>query len=184
MQSIRGGCEVHGWAHSRNGAELRRSFPSPFSSELEHQIAAHGESREGEAGNPVLVDQVLGDCGYIPRASRMIERRRQSVCAAAIALVHAHYIHARSHALRGDTQHVLRLAGTFKAMHDNHSQRIFPIGLPVAMTQHLRAGFDFDQSLFGGRKRNSPGQKETCQGLKMSRHANRDVAQILVLPFA
>jgi hypothetical protein len=36
------------------------------------------------------------------------------------------------------------------------------------VAQHLHAGFDFDQTLFGWRQHNSPRQKKTGQGLKMS----------------
>jgi hypothetical protein len=40
--------------------------------------------------------------------------------------------------------------------------------LPMAVAEHLHTGFDLDQTLFGGRNRNAPGQKKTSQSLKMS----------------
>src|SRR5580692_122652 len=38
----------------------------------------------------------------------------------------------------------------------------------MAVAKHLHTGFDLDQTLSGGRNRNAPGQKKTCQSLKMS----------------
>src|SRR6202035_3372628 len=106
--------------------------------------------------------------GDILRASRMIKRGGQCVGSAAIALIHAYYVHTRRHALGGDAQHVLRFAGALEAVHNNRSERFFPLRLPVAMTQHLHAGFDFDQTPFGWRQRNSPRQKKARQGLKVA----------------
>src|SRR5579863_5239966 len=98
----------------------------------------------------------------------MIQSRRQRVCAAAVALVHAHHVHALSHALRRNAQHVLGFARTLEAVHNNQRQRLFAVGLPVAVAKHLNARFNFDQSLFGWGDAEAPWEKETSQGLAMS----------------
>jgi len=41
-------------------------------------------------------------------------------------------------------------------MHSNYRQRILPVWLPVAVAEHLHAGFDLDQTLFGRGQRNAP----------------------------
>jgi hypothetical protein len=53
-------------------------------------------------------------------------------------------------------------------MHNNHSQRVFPVLLPMAVAQDLHTGFDFDQTFFGWKQWNSPGQKEAGDGLDVS----------------
>jgi hypothetical protein len=53
-------------------------------------------------------------------------------------------------------------------MHNNHRQRIFPVLLPVAVAQHFDAGFDFDQTPFAWKQRNSAPQKKIRHGLKVS----------------
>lgn len=172
MQGIGGGSEVHRWAHCHYRAELRRALASPFPCELEHEVAAHGESREGKPGNLIFVQQILGDGGDILGSARMIERGRQRVRPATIALVHADDVHTRGHAFRGDAQHVGRFARTLEAVHNNHGESIFAVWLPVAMAQHFDAGLDFDQTPFAGRRRNSLPQKKIGHGLNMSATQN------------
>jgi len=53
-------------------------------------------------------------------------------------------------------------------MHNNHRKRIFPVWLPVAVAQHLHTGFDFDQTPFGWKQRNSSSQKKIRYGLNVS----------------
>src|ERR1700733_14868675 len=53
-------------------------------------------------------------------------------------------------------------------MHSNYRQRILPVWLPVAVAEHLHAGFDLDQTLFGRGQGNAPWQKKAGQGLNMS----------------
>ncbi|SRR5208282_771169 len=53
-------------------------------------------------------------------------------------------------------------------MHNNHSQRIFPVWPPVAVAQHRHARLDFDQTPFAGRLRNSSPQEKIRHGLQMA----------------
>src|SRR5580700_565446 len=168
MQGVSRGREVHGRADRRNCAELGWPFLSPFSCELEHEIAAHGESSESEPGNPVLELQIFSNGSNILGAPRVIQSRRQRVRAAAIALVHAHHVHARGHTLRRNAQHVLGFTRTLEAVHNNHRQRVFPVCLPMAVAQYLNARFNFDQALFGWGDAEAPWEKETSQRLAMS----------------
>ncbi len=88
------------------------------------------------------------------------------VHAAAVALVHAHHVHARGQAVPRNSQHVLRFARSLQPMHHDQRQRA-PIFLPVTVTQHRNAGLHFDQTLFGSRRVDSAWEKESSERLHM-----------------
>jgi len=88
--------------------------------------------------------------------------------AAAVALVHTHHVHACSQAIPGYSQHVLRVCRSFQAMHHNERRRVAAIALPVTQAKDADAGFDLDQSPFGGWQMNSPLQKKAGKGLYMA----------------
>src|SRR5260370_5714840 len=88
--------------------------------------------------------------------------------AAAVPLVHAHHVHACSQPIPGYSQHVLRVCRSFQAMHHNERRRVAAIALPVTQTKDADAGFDLDQSPFGGWQTNSPLQKKASKGLYMA----------------
>jgi len=87
--------------------------------------------------------------------------------AAAVALIHPYYVHARSQPVPRDPQHVLRFARSLEAVHDDQRQR-FPVFLPVTVAEHRDTGFDFDEALFGWRQTDSAGKKKGSQGLQVS----------------
>ena len=100
--------------------------------------------------------------------SGVIEHGSERVGASAIALVVADHVHARSQRLLGDSEHVLRIAGTFESVDDDDGQRARAVRLPVAMAKHLDAGLDFDQALFGRGKMKPSLDQEAGDGLHVS----------------
>src|ERR1039458_6359415 len=88
------------------------------------------------------------------------------VHAAAVALVHAHHVHARGQTIPRDSQHVLRFARPFQPMHYDQRQRA-PRLLPVTVTEHGNPRFHFDQTLFGRWQLDSAREKEGGKSLYM-----------------
>src|SRR5260370_23388182 len=88
--------------------------------------------------------------------------------AAAVTLVHTHHVHACSQTIPGYSQHVFRVCRSFQAMHHNERRRVAAIALPVTQAKDADAGFDLDQSPFGGWQINSPLQKKAGKGLYMA----------------
>lgn len=69
--------------------------------------------------------------------------------AAAVALIHENYIHARSETVSRDSDHVLRIRRAFEPVHDDQRQRIptiFLALLPVAPATHFDVLGNLDKS--------------------------------------
>ena len=98
----------------------------------------------------------------------MIERWRQPVRPPAGPLVHPDNIHAGCESLLRDSHHVLRFAGTFKAVDYDHGERRLPFRLPMAVAEDANTWLDFDQPLFGRGQREPAGQQKARDGLNMS----------------
>jgi hypothetical protein len=45
-------------------------------------------------------------------------------------------------------------------VHNDYCECILAVWLPVAVAEHLHAGFDLDQTLFGRGQRDTPWQKK------------------------
>src|SRR5579862_1792590 len=102
------------------------------------------------------------------RTARMIKGWRKAVRTAAVALIHAYHVHSGSHAFCSNPDHVLGIAGAFKAMNDQHRQGISSIWLPMAMTKDANSRLNLYKPLFGARELESPWQKEAGEGLHMA----------------
>src|SRR5579864_2811656 len=99
----------------------------------------------------------------------MIQRGPKLLGAAAVAHVHAHYVHARSKGLVRRADHILRIARAFETVHDDkRRRRRVPLRLPVAMAQYLDILFYLEQALFGRAKCRSAGKKIPRQRHAMS----------------
>lgn len=97
----------------------------------------------------------------------MVESRSEGVRASAVALIHAHYVHPDGESLGGDPPHVVGIAGTLEAMHQDHCQRVLAVFLPVAVRQDFDASLYLDQARLGGRKDDVSRQEKVGQGLLM-----------------
>ena len=97
----------------------------------------------------------------------MIKGWRQPVRPAAGPLVHPDNIHASRNSLPRDSHHVLRFAGTFKAVDYDHGERRLPFRLPMAVAEDANTWLNFDQPLFGRGQREPAGQKKARDGLNM-----------------
>jgi hypothetical protein len=98
----------------------------------------------------------------------MIERRRKSVRIAAIALIHAHYVHAGSQALRRNAQHVLRVTRSLQPVDQNDRERMVPLRLPMAMAQNPYPGLNFDEALLWRSQLKTPVKEKAGQRLNVS----------------
>ena len=123
MQSVRRGGKVDRGTDRRDRAKLVRTCASPFARKFQHQIAAHGISRQSETGDVVLLDQILGHGSDVLGSSGMVKRGSQRLGAAAVALIHPDHVHAAGKTFGGNPQHVGGIARAFKAMDDDDRQR-------------------------------------------------------------
>src|SRR5208337_96619 len=57
MQRVGGRREVHGGRNTDRSFNLRRGLVAPLAQQLQHHVAAHGEAREGQLLQAVLLDQ-------------------------------------------------------------------------------------------------------------------------------
>jgi hypothetical protein len=89
----------------------------------------------------------------------MIKRGRKVIGSAAIALVHADYIHSRRETFGGQSDRVSGIAGTLQAMNHQQSQSGTSIFLPMAVAEGGNARFHFDKTLLGTRQM-QPAQEE------------------------
>jgi hypothetical protein len=128
---------------------LRGRFTSPLACQFQHEVAAHGESNQGETGDCVFLDDVARDRGDIGRQAGIVECGSTLIHAAAVALVHEYDVHVRRQRISSNTRHVLGFGGAFEAVHDDQRECLLSIlRLPVAPAADLNAGSDFDQSFF------------------------------------
>jgi len=71
---------------------------TPFPGEFHHQVPAHRVAHQRYSLQSELVREVVYHRAHIARESRVIERGRKCIAAAAIAHIHAHNVEARGHA--------------------------------------------------------------------------------------
>jgi len=149
VQRISGGGQVHCRTNRRHCLQLRRCLASPLARKFQHQVAAHGESNQREAGDAIFLEDVTRHRGDIRRQAGIVECGRALIHAAAVALVHEYDVHVRRQRISRNTRHVLGFGGAFEAVHDDQRECLLSIlRLPVAPAADLNARSDFDQSFF------------------------------------
>ena len=106
----------------------------------------------------------------------MVERGGQRFRASAVALIHADYVHPEGESLGGNPPHVVGIAGTLEAMHQDDRQRVLAVFLPVTVSQDFDARLYLDQARLGGWKDHASRQEKIGQSLLMStaQAASRD----------
>src|SRR5579863_5196446 len=85
---------------------------------------------------------------------------------AAIALIHAHYVHTGGQPAAGNAHHVLRFARSFKPVYYDQRERA-PVLLPVTVAKHGNAGLHVDQTMFRRGQVDAAWEKKSCEGLHM-----------------
>lgn len=98
----------------------------------------------------------------------MIERGRTVIGAAAVSLIHPDHVHSCGHSLGSNSRHVGGVAGAFETVDNQHRETVLPVGLPVAVTEHLDARFHSNKLCLGRRNLDGAGKKEAAQRLKMA----------------
>src|SRR3989442_6185485 len=140
----------------------------PLSRQLQYEISAHGKSRQGKARNVIAIDQALRYRGDIAGQSGVIEHGSNALRAAAVALIHAHHIHACGQALLCETQHVLRFAGALEPVDDDYGEGLGPVLLPITVAEDFYPGLNFDKPLFGMRQKDFPLEEKAAERLEMT----------------
>ncbi len=168
VESVGGGGEVHRGTDGGDGFEFGWTLRAPFAREFENEIAAHGKSDECETGNAIVFEHVACDGRDVGREARVIERGSAVVHAAAVALVHEDNVHAGSKRVAGDSEHVLRLGGSFETVDGDDGLGLSTIGLPAAPAADLDARGDFDEALFGRWKMDASRGEKAGEGLDVS----------------
>src|SRR5207302_8978355 len=152
----------------RDSAQLRRSLRIPLSRQLQYEISAHGKPRQGKAGKVIALDQALRYRGNIAGQSGVIEHGSNALRAAAVALIHAHDIHACGQALLCDTQHVLCFAGALEPVDDDYGEGLGPVLLPITVAEDFYPGLNFDKPLFGMWQKDFPLEEKAAERLEMT----------------
>ena len=110
--------------------------------------------------NSIPLKQISGHGCDIARKTGVIQNWGQSICPAAVTLIHAHHVHPCRQRFVRDAQHVLRFARTFKAVDGKYGQNLFAVVLPMALAKNFDVGLDLYKALFRRRKRNFSGQEK------------------------
>ena len=84
----------------------------------------------------------------IAAQARMIERFREILRIAAIALVQTHDIESRDPGLFGSAKDVAGFAGTLQTMHQHKRWVLFRMRLPMAFPANLRSRFHLELARF------------------------------------
>lgn len=156
-----------GTTHS-NRAQLRRSLRSPLAREFQNDVSTHREADEREMRNAVVRDDLSRNGSNVSGKTGMIKHGSKVVGAAAVALVETDDVHSSSQSLFGDAEHVLGIARTFEAVHDDDGESARAIGLPVTVAEHFDAGLDFDEALLGAGQMKAARDHEAGKGLDVS----------------
>ena len=102
----------------------------------------------------------------------MVQRGGERVGAAAVALIHAHHVHASGERFLGCAAEILRIARTLKAVDRDHGERVAPgcdrARLPVAGAAHPNSGSNLNQPFFSRRKRDRAREQMAGNGLEVA----------------
>ncbi len=100
----------------------------------------------------IAVRKLLEDRAIVTAHAGVVERRSERFGSAAISLVHAYNMKTAVEGLLADAAHVIRIARTLEAVHEDEDRRIFPLsGLPVAMPKQKRILVHLKTPRFGRR---------------------------------
>ncbi len=93
--------------NSYDRAKLGRALRPPLPREFQHQISTHREARQGQARNPIPLDQLPRHGRYVVRQAGVVQHRGQGLRATTVPLVVADHVHARHQPLLRDSADVL-----------------------------------------------------------------------------
>ena len=132
---------------------------APFARQLEHHVAAHGKPHQVKFRETLSCAQMFRHRADVAGEAGVVERRRQVLRIPAVAHVHPHDIEAGTPGFLGGAPHVVRLAGTFQAVHQQKRGTGNAPGLPVDVQPQPHFRRNFNQARFGirqGRKATRP----------------------------
>lgn len=115
---------------------------------FEDEIAAHRIADQPDPVESVLLNQFLYNRAIVAAQAAVIEGGRQVLRASACSLVHADDVEAQAIGFGRYAAHIAGLAATFEAMDQERRGGGLPIGLPMAPSEQLRAGFNGEQARF------------------------------------
>jgi hypothetical protein len=79
----------------------------------------------------------MDDGSIVLTQAAVVERRCEVLGPATRTLIHPDNVESRAIGFRGDTPHIVRLAGTLKTMHEYHGLTRGAMRLPVAKAEQL-----------------------------------------------
>src|SRR5581483_11784355 len=102
LERVGAGGQIERGANRADSAKLRRNGGSEFAGHLRDEVAAHRIAREENPLEAVPVSKLFENRAVVAAHARVVERGRQPLGAAAIALIEPHDVKAAPQGLLRD----------------------------------------------------------------------------------